>query len=246
MNKPLLALTLTIACTAAAQAQTQIRTTPGVIPASDRGGFRIGPRYSNYSTDIDVGILTVESVRQHAFGLAGEYRSGVFVLDFNFDHDPENGLQITALLPIEIGRYERDRGELTVGWSALPVLDIQAGFRFDSFSVGAGGFGGSFFAGEDFDHSAIVVGIRAHTPTRSPFGLYGVLRGFAGSVDFGVSGLSAQVDSSGWRAEGGVEIPIGQSRWHAVPGIELERLDADPRVRVETNRFFVNFMYTFP
>jgi hypothetical protein len=31
-----------------------------------------------------------------------------------------------------------------------------------------------------------------------------------------------------------------------VPGIELERLEAEDQVVMETNRFFVNFVYTFP
>lgn len=227
------------------QAQMRIVTTPVYRGATDRGGFSIGPRYSNYATDLDVGITTIESGRQHAFGLVGEYRSGVFVLDFNFDHDPENGLQFTDLLPIDFGRYERDRAEFTVGWSALPVLDLQAGFRTDSFSVGGVDLGGDFFSGDDFDHSAIVFGVSVHTPTRTPFGVYGKARAFVGTVDFGGSAFEGQVDSEGVRLEGGVEIPIGDSNWHAVPGIEIERLEGDPRVSVDTNRFFVNFVYSF-
>lgn len=232
---------------AAAEAQMNIQTTPSLAGATgERAGFRIGPRYSNYSTDVDIEIVTIDSGRQHAFGLAGDMRSGSFVLDFNVDHDPENGLQISDLLPIEFGRYERTRGEFTVGWAAMPVIDLQAGFRMDTFSIGGQAFGGSLFGGEDFDHSAILGGIHVHTPTRHPFGVYGLFRGYVGSIDFGGSAFQAQVDSSGWRAEGGVEIPIGDSRWHAVPGIEFERLTAEPRVVVETNRFFVNFVYTFP
>ena len=56
----------------------------------------------------------------------------------------------------------------------------------------------------------------------------------------------AQEDSTGWRGEAGIEIPIGDSQWTAVPGIELERLEAEHQVVMETNRFFVNFVYTFP
>ena len=240
MKKSLMVFAVTLFA-ASAHAQMQIVTTPVYRGATDRGGFSIGPRYSNYATDLDIGIDTIESGRQHAFGLVGDYRSGVFVLDFNWDHDPENGLQFTDLLPIDFGRYERDRAEFTVGWSALPVLDLQAGFRTDTFSVGSG----DFFGGDDFDHSAIVFGVNVHTPTRKPFGVYGKARAFVGSVDFGGNSFQGQVDSEGIRLEGGVEIPIGDSNWHAVPGIEIERLEADPRVNVDTNRFFVNFVYSF-
>ncbi|HUP46295.1 MAG TPA: hypothetical protein VM779_12360 [Thermoanaerobaculia bacterium] len=244
--KKLMIVTVVLFVAATADAQWQIRTTPAIVGAQDRTGFSIGPRYSNYSTDIDLVIFTIESGRQHAFGLVGEFRSGSFVLDFNWDHDPENGLQFTDLLPIDFARYERDRGEFTVGWAAHPILDLQAGFRIDTFSLGDFRFGNDFFSGNDFDHSAILFGVAVHTPTRRPFGVYGKLRGFIGSVDFGGSGFGVQLDSSGMRMEGGVEIPIGDSQWTAVPGIELERFEADPEVRVNTNRFFVNFVYTFP
>lgn len=239
-------LTLVLSFAATAEAQMQIRTTPVYGSGAERQGFSIGPRYSNYATDVDVEIFTIDTGRQHAFGLVGEFRSGAFVLDFNWDHDPEDGLQISDILPIEFGQYERDRGEFTVGWSALPVLDLQAGFRMDSFSLGGQVFGGDFFDGEDFDHSAIVFGVNAHTPTKRPFGLYGKVRGFIGSVDFDSAVFENQVDSVGWRLEGGVEIPIGESQWTAVPGLEYEWLEADPEITVETNRFFVNFVYTFP
>lgn len=227
----------------AAEAQMQIRTTPA-YGVTDRGGFRLGPRYSNYSTDVDVAILTVDSGRQHSFGLVGDYRSGAFVLDFNFDHDSENGLQLSDLLPFDFASYERDRAELTVGWAALPVLDLQAGFRLDSFTVGGEGFGGGFFSGESLSHSGIVVGVHVHTPTRRPFGLYGTARALIGTMEFDDIGLSQ--DATGWRAEGGVEIPIGDSQWHAVPGLEIERLQADGLgINIDTNRFFVNFVYSF-
>lgn len=227
----------------AAQAQMQIRTTPA-YPVADRAGFSIGPRYSNYATDLDVDITTIESGRQHAIGLVGEYRSGSFVLDFNWDHDPENGLEIIDFLPIDFGRYERDRGEFTIGWAAHPAIDIQGGFRVDTFTIGADF--DNFFFNDEFDHSAILFGVGVHTPTRRPFGVYGKLRGFVGTIDFGGSGFGqAQADSAGWRAEGGVEIPIGDSNWTAVPGLEFELLDADPEFTVETNRFFVNFVYNF-
>jgi hypothetical protein len=248
MKKILVATMLVaLAGVASAEAQMQIRTTRGLGGAQgERAGFSIGPRYSNYATDVDLGFFTVESGRQHAFGLVGELRSGQFVLDFNWDHDPENGLQITDFLPIDFGGYERDRGEFTVGWVAAPILDLQAGFRVDTVTVGGGEFGGDFFSSEDFDHSAILFGVNVHTPEKKPFGVYGKIRGFVGSVDFGGRGFDSQVDSTGWRGEAGIEIPIGDSQWTAVPGLEIERLDADSSVDMNTNRFFVNFVYTFP
>lgn len=240
-----LALTLLVAAVAASAAGQSLITTTSRRPHgySERDGFRIGPRYSNYSTDVDVEFLTVESGRQHSIGLVGDYRSGVFVLDFLYDHDPENGLSLTDLLPIEFGRYSRDRGELMVGWSAAPMLDLQGGFRMDKFSVGGRVFGGGLFDGEDFDHNAIAAGVHVHTPTDRPFRLYGIVRGYAGSVDFGGRNFESQVDSTGWRVEGGIEIPIGDSNWRAVPGVEFERIDAQPRLQTDTNRFFVNFIY---
>ena len=79
--------------------------------------------------------------------------------------------------------------------------------------------------------------------------------GFSFVVEKGPDGPGAGRAAGGWsrrppavrhlRLEGGVEIPIGDSNWHAVPGIEIERLEADPRVNVDTNRFFVNFVYSF-
>lgn len=246
--KKLFAAIVVAAMAASADAQSmQIRTTPGMGGmAGDRAGFSIGPRYSNYSTDVDLGIFTVESGRQHAFGLVGELRSGQFVMDFNWDHDPENGLQISDILPIDFGGYERDRGEFTVGWAAAPILDIQAGFRVDTFMVGGDFFDNDFFSSEDIEHSAILFGVAVHTPTKKPFGAYGKLRGFIGSMDFSGGGIDGQLDSTGFRGEAGIEIPIGDSQWTAVPGLEIEHLEGDPRVTIDTNRFFVNFVYTFP
>ena len=245
MKTPRLALSITLLLIAGvAEAQMQFRTTPAYGMGTDRTGFSLGPRYSNYSTDVDVAITTIESGRQHSFGLVGDYRSGVFVLDFGFDHDPENGLSLSDLLPFETANYERDRAEFTVGWAALPVLDLQAGFRHDSFTVGGDVFGGGFFSAESLTHSGIVVGVNVHTPTRQPFGLYGTARALIGSMEFDDIGTSQ--DSMGWRAEAGVEIPIGDSQWHAVPGFEIEHIEADNLgVNIDTNRFFVNFVYSF-
>jgi hypothetical protein len=247
MKKTLLAVAL-LSIASTLSAQSMITTTPrrtyGVTTAD---GFRIGPRISNYATDIDFEIFTVDSGRQLSFGLAGDYRSGQFVLDFNWDHDPENGLQITDFLPIDFERYSRDRGEVTIGWAAIPYLDFQGGLRFDSITLGDTGVGGGFFGGDDFEFQGIGGGIKLHTATNRPFGVYGVLRGFIGTVDEGDGGFGTQVDATVYRAEGGFVIPIGESNWSAVPGIEFETFDTEGNLlTLETNRVFVNVIYQFP
>jgi hypothetical protein len=250
MKKAALAAVILSLCAAAEAQQMNIQTIPPPRPITgnslDRMGFRLGPRYSNYATDLDINIITIESGRQHAIGLVGEYRAGSFVLDFNVDHDPENGLQVSDLLPFDLGTYERTRGEFTVGWAMLPEADLQAGFRVDSITAGDAAFGGDLFSGQDVEHSAILGGIHVHSTNRTPFGLYGLLRGYIGSMEFNNFDFSGQQDAMGWRFEGGVEIAIGDSNWHAVPGLEFEYLAADPPLKMQTNRFFVNFVYTFP
>lgn len=245
MKKILIAvIILTTASTAAAQ--SMITPTPRGGSSSSMDGFRIGPRLSSYSTDLDIDIFTIESGRQMGFGLVGDYRAGAFLIDFNYDHDPENGLQISDFLPIEFGQYSRDRAEASVGWAAIPYLDLQGGVRMDKISIGGNAIGGGLFDGEDFDYQAIFGGVRVHSATNRPFGVYGVLRGYSGTVDFGGFGLNAQADMTGWRAEGGFIIPIGESQWSAVPGLEYEYLDAESTIKLETNRVFVNFVYQFP
>jgi hypothetical protein len=214
---------------------------------SAHGQLTLGPRYSNYSTVTDIEILTIETGRQHAFGMVGEYRSGAFVLDFQYDHDPENGFQIIDILPLDVDTFTRDRGEVTIGWAPHPYFDLQGGVRFDQISIGGGALGGDlFFGGRDFDHTGIVVGVKVHTPSDRPFGLYGIARGFLGYAELGDSAFGRQEDVTGRRLEGGIVIPIGESAWKAVPGIEYEYLELGERVlAMETNRFFVNFVYTF-
>jgi hypothetical protein len=240
---PLLVLAL---CAASASAQiARINPTRSAMPPADLDGFVLGPRYSNYSTTLDIELLTVETGRQHSFGLFGEYRSGAFMLDFNWDHDPENGFQIVDLLPFDVENYSRDRGEVMIGWTPHPYFDIQAGLRFDQVSIGS--FTSDvFFGGRDFDHTGLGAGIKVHTPTNRPFGLYGLARGYLGSADFGDDSFGAQEDVMGRRLEGGIMIPIGETRWLAVPGIEYEYFEiGDREMAMETNRFFVNFVYRF-
>jgi hypothetical protein len=51
-------------------------------------------------------------------------------------------------------------------------------------------------------------------------------------------------DSSGFRAEGGLKIRIGESNWSIVPGVEYDHIETkDFDLRLNTNRFFLNFVY---
>src|SRR6476659_490584 len=114
MRPTLLAVTL-MACAAAASAQTQnIQTTRGGGSSYNDGVFTIGPRLSNYSTDVRETVTPLRTGRQSSFGLVGDYRNGNFVLDFMYDHDPENGISVVDLI-VDTGNYSRDRGEVTVG-----------------------------------------------------------------------------------------------------------------------------------
>jgi hypothetical protein len=248
MKKTLFATAFVLVIASTASAQSMITTTPQRSYPTVNDGFRIGPRVSNYATDIDFEIFTVDSGRQLSFGLAGDFRSGAFLLDFNYDHDPENGLQITDFLPIDFGRYSRDRGEVTIGWAAIPYLDLQGGLRFDNITLGGSTFGDDdFFGSEDFEFQGIGGGVKIHTATNRPFGVYGVLRGFTGTVDTGGSGFGSQIDATVYRAEGGFVIPIGESNWSAVPGLEFETFDTEGNLlTLETNRVFVNILYQFP
>lgn len=218
-----------------------IETTPA---GSRRSGFSVGPRFSNYSTEVDIDIGGIDTGRENAFGVVGGYRNGKLVFDLQLDHDPENGISLIDFLPIDFSLYERDRFEVTAGWAALPALDLQAGFRFDTFNLG----GGFDFSSSSLEHSALALGVHVHTPSNKPFGLYGLMRGYAGELqndDAGV-GSRSEMDTTATRIEGGVILPIGDSAWNVVPGIEFERIEAeDAGITFETNRFFVNVIYTF-
>lgn len=207
--------------------------------------FTIGPRYSNYDTSVDVGLVGVDTGRSSAFGVTGDYRAGAFVLDFMFDHDPENGISIIDFLPIDIATYKRDRGEATVGYAALPFLDLQAGARFDSATIGIGPFdSGGLFGGSDLDHQAIVFGVNAHSPELRPFGVYGLARAYVGSAKTRQAGVRLSSDTTGFRVEGGVKIPIGASNWMVVPALEWESLEVeDLGLKLDTNRLIVGFVY---
>ena len=235
----------------AAAATAQQVTAQSPYPPDQRAkieaanGFRIGGRYANYATAADIGLFTVDSGRQYSVGVLGSYRSGLFVLDFNWDHDAETGIDIGEFLPAESGAYSRDRGEITVGWSAWEYFDVQGGFRFDRFSITGVSLGNEVLDPGDVENNMILGGIHVHTPAYYPWGAYGVLRGYFGSATFTSGGTNDEVDSSGWRMEGGQEIPLGNSNFRVIPGLEFEEVDVLPRFNTFTNRFFVTVQYKF-
>jgi len=208
--------------------------------------FSIGPRLSNYSTDFDTVGTKLKTGRQSAFGAVGGYRAGAFVLDFNYDHDTSNGINPTDII-LAVGDYQRDHGEVTGGFSVTPFLDLQGGVRIDSVRVGGVAFFGNNIASDlDFEHQALTAGVRVHSADSAPAGFYLVARGYLGTAKFD-NNTSGRVDSdtTGWRGEFGVPIRIGQSNWSVAPGIEYEHIQTkDFDVRLNTNRLFLNFVYT--
>ncbi len=239
----LLVMAVLIVCAASAEAQIQriTRTRSGYGGTS---AFSIGPRLSNYSTDVDAGPAPLKTGRQSSFGIVGDYRTGTFVLDFLFDHDPENGISLTDII-VDTGNYERDRGEATVGFAVASVLDLQGGVRLDSIRIGgASVLGTAFLTDLNIDHQALTAGIRLHSGDHTPVVFYLLGRGYLGSAKFDVRGLDVNTDTSGFRAEGGLNIRLGESSWWVVPGLEYEHLETDEfDIRLNTNRVFLNFVY---
>lgn len=244
MRSFLLALSL-LACAAAADAQSYIQSTRS---NANGGGasFSIGPRYSNFSTDVDAGLVTDKTGRQGSWGLSGDYRNGALVIDYMYDHDSSNGVSVVELVGLDVGDYSRSRGEATVGWAALPFLDLQGGIRSESVRVGgATVFGNNVFSTVDFDHQALVFGVKLHSTSMTPFGVYGSARGYVGSAKFNES-FSGNVDddTTGHRLEAGLVIPLGESAWTIDPAFEFEHLETKQLgVKLDTNRFLLNFIW---
>jgi hypothetical protein len=206
--------------------------------------FSIGPRISNYSTDIENGPGTIKTGRQSSFGLVGDFRTGSLILDFVYDHDPQNGFSITDII-VDTGNYQRDRGEGTIGFAVAPVLDLQGGFRVDSTRVGgASVFGNPFLTDLSIDHQALTAGVRIHSDDRQPVAFYVLGRGYIGSAKFDIRGLHVNTDTSGYRGEAGLNIRIGDSAWSVVPGIEYEHIETkDYKIQLNTNRAFLNVVF---
>jgi hypothetical protein len=241
MRTTLLAV-IGIICAAAAGAQTQnIQTTRSGYGNS--GVFTIGPRLSNYSTDIREELTPLKTGRQSSFGLVGDYRNGAFVLDFLYDHDPSNGISIVDLI-LDTGSYSRDRGELTVGFAAAPFLDLQGGVRFDSTRIGGVVVVGFPISPDvSIDNEALTGGVKFHSDS-VPLGFFVTARVFIGSakVDFGLG--NNNTDTSGYRGEAGLNIRLGESAWSLQPGYEYDHFETnDFGIRMNTNRLFLNFVH---
>jgi len=209
--------------------------------------FEIGPRVSNYSTDLDSGLTRLKTGRVSAYGLVGSYRTGSLVFDWMYDHDPQNGINLTDIV-LDVGDYERDRGEVTVGFRILPSLDLQGGVRFDQVRIGGVSFFGNGIGIDfDVDHQAIVGGVKFHTATNGPAGFYLLGRAMVGDAKFrnGIAADDEDASTTGYRAEAGIPIRLGESNWSIVPGAEYEHWEAnDVSFRMNTNRVFLNFVYS--
>lgn len=241
MRKTLVVLALLAAATTATAQVSRITT-------DRRAGdswFSIGPRLSNYSTHFDAGLTSLKTGRQTGFGVVGDYRAGAFVLDFMWDRDPENGIQLSDII-VDFGNYERDRGEVTVGFAIAPNLDLQGGIHYDEFRLGGGSFFGNDFGSDlSVQHEALVAGITLHNGDLQPVGFSLAARGLLGTADLNLTGPNTNdVDTRGFRAEANLSIRIGESQWYAVPGIEYEKITSDEDViDVDTNRLFIKFVY---
>lgn len=241
--RSLILATLSLACAGALAAQTldyDIQTTHN---GHNAGTFSIGPRISNYSTDMREAFTPMKTGRQSSFGLVGDYRNGNFVLDFLYDHDPENGIGLSNLI-VDTGNYSRDRGEVTVGFAAAPFVDVQGGIRIDSTRVGGVVVLGNPLSTDlNIDHQALTGGVRFHTEP-APVGFFLLARGFIGSakIDFGQG--KVDTDTSGYRGEAGLDIRVGESTWSVQPGYEYDHFETkDYGIRMNTNRLFLNFVY---
>lgn len=211
-------------------------------PASS-GVFTIGGRLSNYSTNVREASTPIKTGRQNSFGAVGAYRNGPFVLDFNYDHDPENGLSIVSLI-VDTGNYSRDHSEVTAGYSPAPFLDLQGGLRFDTSRIGGVSvFGNRVATDLNIDHQALTGGIRLHTDT-APLGFFVAGRGFIGSAKVDLGFGKNDSDTSGYRGEAGLNIRLGESAWSVQPGYEYDHFETkDLGIRMNTNRLFLNFVY---
>ncbi len=212
--------------------------------------FTLGARYSNYATEIEAQALdfvTLDTGRESSFGIFGEYRAGRAVVHGSYDRDDSSGIAL-SFLPIDLAEYSRSRFEGTLGYAVTPFIDIEGGVRVDSVE-----FGGILFFSQDleFDHQALVLGINLHTPTIRPIGWYGLVRGYLGTADLNLLGVSTDTDTTGFRVETGVQIPLGLSGWQIIPAIEYERIETDrsslldPGIELESNRLMLMASYTF-
>lgn len=210
--------------------------------------FTLGARYSNYSTEIQAEALeffTLDTGREGSFGIFGEYRAGRVVLNGAYDHDSSS--VALSFLPIDLAEYSRNRFEGTVGYAVTQFMDIEGGVRIDAIE-----FGGPIFFSQDLelDHQALVLGINLHTTSNRPIGWYGLARGYIGTADLNVLGVTADTDTTGFRVETGIKIPLG-TNWLIIPAVEFERIETDrsnfldPGIELESNRLLLMAAYSF-
>ncbi|HUO85477.1 MAG TPA: hypothetical protein VM534_10230 [Thermoanaerobaculia bacterium] len=206
-----------------------------------------GGRYSNYNSEVTVAGFPIETGRQSSLGLVLDLRSGRFVLRGQLDHDFEEGISPIDFLPIDFAEYSRDRIEIVAGYAPAEMFDLEAGFRLDSFELnGLDFFGTELFGSVGVDYQAIVFGAHFHAPPDADFQWYVSGRGYIGSFDTDDLGFSASQDATGWKAEAGVPIRVGDSRWRITPGFELEAINAENNLlEISSNRLFLNFAYEF-
>lgn len=218
-----------------------------IAGAASAQSFTIGGRYSNYSTELGVAGFEFESGRQSSFGVLGSYRNGPLGLNFQLDHDIENGIGLSDLLPFDFAEYSRDRAEAGVSYTVIPNLDIEGGVRAEQVTVGGSSiFGQELFSDFDFTHQALFAGVNFHSRTIRPVGWYASARGYVGTAQFDTFGLDVDDDTAGVKFEVGIPIPLGLSGWEIAPGFEYERIESDEfELKLDTNRFFVNVAYTF-
>jgi len=205
---------------------------------------KFGGRYSNYSTDLDIGTMTIDTGREGSIGAFVDYRTGMLVLKGEIDSDFESDARFDFDLD---SQYSRNRFEFLAGYAALPFMDIEGGFRYDEISFDGFSFTGSGSSDVDFNHQAVALGLHFHTTQTGKLGWYGLVRGYLGTID---STDGDDVDAGGYRAETAFVIPFGDSGWEVAPGFETERLDTDDivdgeGVRFNTDRFFIRFAFNW-
>lgn len=140
--------------------------------------FTLGVRYSNFSTDFTAEPFRFESGREGSFGIFGIYRADRLVVSGSYDDDSAGGIDLD-FLPLDLADFTRDRFEGMIGYSVLPVLDIEGGIRVDNI-----GFGGIFgFDDIKVENQALGAGITLHSATIRPAGFYATRRVYAGEAD---------------------------------------------------------------
>ncbi|MDX1583380.1 MAG: hypothetical protein R3338_07230 [Thermoanaerobaculia bacterium] len=205
--------------------------------------FSIGGKYSNYETELSAAGASIDTDRENSLGFVLEYRNERFVLKGQLDHDFESGLGVFDVF--DLADYERDRIEISAGYGVTPNIDIDFAVRIDSLQIDTFFFD-EFSEATDMDQEAIGAGLTFHSDPAADFGVFLMGRGYIGNAEFGIG---PDVDTTGFRIEGGLPIRIGGGNWRIVPGVEWERFETDDILSVEgfefeTNRLVFSFIYS--